>query len=216
MTGYLVRRSAQMLVTLFLFLTLVFFLVNAQPGDFADFYAATTGTTPEARLNLQKAFGLDESLPKQYFRYIRNFLTGDLGVSFSLYPRSVMSVIGERLPRTLLLFLTATVISFYLGFALGKMIGWRRGGLLEYTSTLGGVTLYTVFTPWLGLMMVWLFAFKLDWLPIGKFLDPLVWRTATVDADHVFIRMILTAAAISGLVLIVAVISARSKIRRRE
>ncbi|MDA1348646.1 MAG: ABC transporter permease, partial [Chloroflexi bacterium] len=197
MLGYLVRRFAQMLVTLFLFVTLVFFLVNAQPGDFTNFYAASRGITPEAKDTLERSFGLDEPLPKQYFLYIKSFLSGDFGVSFSLYPRSVMSVIGERLPRTLLLFVTATVTSFYLGFAAGKTIGWRRGEPIEYASTLGGVALYTAFTPWLGLMMIWLFAFKLDWLPIGKFLDPLVWRTATVSADHVLIRMILTAVAAS-------------------
>ena len=71
-----------------------------------------------------------------------------------------------------MLFVTASVFSFYLGFSLGKIIAWRRGGWTEYTSTLGGVVLYTVFTPWFALMMIWLFAFKAGWFPIGKFLDP--------------------------------------------
>ena len=50
------------------------------------------------------------------------------------------------------------MLSFDLGFALGKMSAWRRGGWFEYTSAIGGVVLYTVFTPWFGLMMIWLFA----------------------------------------------------------
>ena len=66
------------------------------------------------------------------------------------------------------------------------------GGWFEYTSTVGGVTLYTVFTPWFGLMMIWLFAFKFGWFPIGKFLDPVLWREAPTDANSVFIRMIVT------------------------
>ena len=72
--------------------------------------------------------------------------------------------------------MTATALSFYLGFALGKVVAWRRGGWFEYTSTVSGVALYTVFTPWFGLMMIWLFAFKVGWFPIGKFLDPVLWR----------------------------------------
>ena len=79
--------------------------------------------------------------------------------------------------------MTATALSFYLGFGLGKIVAWRRGGWFEYTSTVSGVTLYTVFTPWFGLMMIWLFAFKAGWFPIGKFLDPVLWRDAPVDAQ---------------------------------
>ena len=63
MLNYLVGRSAQILVTLFLFLTLVFFLVSAQPGDITNFYALHPGVPPEARLRLQESFGLDEPLP---------------------------------------------------------------------------------------------------------------------------------------------------------
>ena len=74
---------------------------------------------------------MDESLGEQYLLHIRNSFTGNFGISFTHYPRSVMDVIKERLPRTAVLFLTATVVSFYLGFLLGKAMAWRRGGLLE-------------------------------------------------------------------------------------
>jgi peptide/nickel transport system permease protein len=109
----------------------------------------------------------------------------------------VVDVILERLPRTVMLFLTATVVSFYAGFVLGKAIAWRRGGILEYTATISGSLLFTVFTPWFGLMMIWIFAFQLGWFPLGKFLDPLLWRDAPVQANTVFTNMILTAATLS-------------------
>ena len=202
MTRYLLVRISQILLTLFLFLTILFFLVQAQPGDFADFYSLNPDLPPETRQQIKKAFGLDQPLWQQYLVYLKNFFTGNLGVSFTLYPRSVMSVIAERLPRTVVLFLTASVISFYMGFFLGKVIAWRRGSITEYVSTVGGVTLYTVFTPWFALMMIWLFAFKAGWFPIGKFLDPVLWRDAPVSANYVFNRMLFT--AIAGSIFLLA------------
>ena len=211
MTSYLLNRTVQIAFTLFVFLSIVFFIVNAQPGDISNFYALNPDLPPETRDNIRELFGVDEPLWKQYLVHIKNTFTGNFGVSFSLYPRSVGDVIKERLPRTLILFLTATVISFYLGFALGKIIAWRRGGWTEYTSTVGGVTLYTVFTPWFGLMMIWLFAFKFGWFPIGKFLDPVLWREAPTDANSVFIRMIVTAIVSSSAVFAVFLLTSRRR-----
>ena len=208
---YLLKRTIQITLTLFVFLSIVFFIVNAQPGDVSNFYALNPDFPPETRERMQALFGVNEPLWKQYLVHIRNTLTGNFGTSFSHYPRSVGDIIMERLPRTLVLFMTATVLSFYLGFSLGKIIAWRRGGWTEYTSTIGGVTLYTVFTPWFALMMIWLFAFRLGWFPIGKFLDPILWRDASVDANTVFNRMILTAIALSIVVFAVFVLTARSR-----
>ena len=209
MTRYLVKRSIQILVTLFIFLSLVFFVVNAQPGDVTNFYAINPDVPPETRERLQNLFGVDEPLWKQYLVHIRNTFTGNFGISFSHYPRSVADIIKERLPRTIVLFATATVVSFYLGFTLGKIIAWRRGGWTEYASTIGGVTLYTVFTPWFALMMIWLFSFKAGWFPIGKFLDPVLWRDAEVDANTVFLRMIVTATVASLAILVLFIVTSR-------
>ena len=213
MAIYVLKRLAQILLTLFVFLSIVFFVVNAQPGDVSNLYALNPDLPPETREKLRDLFGVNEPLWKQYLLHVKNTLTGNFGVSFSLYPRSVSDVIAERLPRTLVLFLTASVISFYLGFALGKIIAWRRGTWTEYASTISGVTLYTVFTPWFGLMMIWLFAFKAGWFPIGKFLDPVVWRDSPVDANTVFNRMIFTAIALSVVVFVVFLITARYRVR---
>ena len=209
MTSYLLTRTAQMGLTLFVFLSLVFVIVNAQPGDVSNFYALDPDVPPETREKMQDLFGINQPLWKQYLVHVKNALSGNFGISFSHYPRSVMDVITERLPRTVVLFLTSTVFSFYLGFALGKIIAWRRGGWTEYTTTLGGVTLYTVFTPWFALMMIWLFAFQAGWLPIGKFLDPILWRDATTDANSVFIRMMLSMAVVSLAIVAVFAVSRR-------
>ena len=182
------------------------------PGDASNFYALSPDIPPETREKLRELFGVDQPLWKQYLIHIRNTLTGNFGVSFSLYPRTVADVIAERLPRTLMLFVTASVLSFYLGFSLGKIIAWRRGGWTEYASTLGGVMLYTVFTPWFALMMIWLFAFKAGWFPIGKFLDPVLWREASVDANTIFNRMLITVIAASIIIFAVFLITTRRRI----
>lgn len=212
MARYLISRTLQILLTLFAFICIVFFIVNAQPGDISNVYAMNPELPPDARERLQNQFGLNQPLWKQFLVYVRNVLTGSFGVSFSHYPRSVADVILERLPRTVALFFTATVFSFYLGFLLGKIIAWRRGGWTEYATTIGGVTLYTVFTPWFALMMIWLFAFKAGWFPIGKFLDPVLWREAPIDANTLFGRMMLTALALSIVVFIVFIITTRLRI----
>ena len=197
MTTYLVRRAGQMVLTLFLIITFAFFLVQAQPGDYSAFYALNPDLPPDVREKIRASFGLDKPLWEQYLIHMKNTMTGDFGVSFGHFPRPVLEVLVERVPRTAVLFLSATVISFYIGFFLGKAIAWRRGGVLEYTATISGATLFTVFTPAFALMMIWIFAFKLGWLPVGKFLDPLVWRHAEVSANFVFGQMLLTAALIT-------------------
>ena len=207
MTGYLLRRTAQMCLTLFLIVTVAFFLIQAQPGDYASFYSLDPNLSPEVKAQMKASFGLDKPLPEQYLIHLKNTFTGNFGVSFGHYPRSVKDVIWERMPRTAVLFLTATVISFYFGFLMGKAIGWRRGGLLEYSATISGAVLFTIFTPWFGLMMIWLFAFKLGWFPVGKFLDPLVWRDATVSANYIFNGLIITVGSCSLFFLVVFIMA---------
>jgi peptide/nickel transport system permease protein len=203
MGRHIVGRLFQIVITLFLFLTAVYFLLDAQPGDFGNLYLNNPKLTAEQRAQIRASLGLDKPPFERYLHWMTDFLQGDLGLSFSYYPRPVLDVLLERAPRTLALFLSATVISFYLGFLMGKILAWKRGSLLEYGVTLGGVMLYTVFTPWFGLMMIWLFAVIFKLFPIGKFIDPLLWRKTPpgVDANSVFTQMLVTALILSILAL---------------
>ena len=203
MTGYLIRRMGQIILTLFLIVTFTFFLVQAQPGDYASFYVLNPDLPPDVREKIRAAFGLDQPLWQQYLIHLKNTFSGTFGVSFGHFPRPVLEVLAERVPRTAVLFLTATVASFYTGFILGKAIAWRRGGVLEYTATISGAALFTVFSPAFALMMIWVFAFNLGWFPVGKFLDPLVWRGVEVSANYVFSRMLITAAAYTAFAFLV-------------
>ena len=190
---------------------MTFVLVQAQPGDYASFYALNPDLPPDVREQMRSTFGLDKPVWQQYLIHMRNTATGNFGVSFGHFPRPVLEVLAERLPRTLVLFGSATAASFYIGFLLGKAIAWRRGGLLEYAATITGTILFTVFTPAFALMMIWLFAFRLGWLPVGKFLDPLVWRGSDVGSTAVFTLMLLTAAAYLAFASLVLVASRRAR-----
>jgi peptide/nickel transport system permease protein len=209
MWRFLGQRFLQMVITLFLFQAATYFLIDAQPGDIADLLTLDPNIPPSERQRLRAELGLDRPPVERFFTYIGNFYRGDLGVSFQEYPKKVIDIINERLPRTLVLFLSANLVSFWVGFVSGKILAWRRGGWIEYASTITGVTLYTVFLPWFGLMMIWLFAVTIDLFPAGKFLDPIRWLTAPVTANVIFIRMTITAMIAMIVAFIGIVISNR-------
>lgn len=218
MGKYVLKRLVQIVITLFIFQTLLFVILTAMPGDVTNRMFGNPDIPPEAIEKAKEKLGLNDPILVQYGRWWRNFITGDLGVSFSEYPRPVIDIIAERVPRTLTLFLTAALIQFTVGFTSGRILAWQRGGLVEYGSTLIGVLLFTVFTPWFGLMMIFIFGARLRWLPLGKFLDPGIWSGATIPglvnsaskANFVFNRMLLTASIV--LVLWVTILALTRKL----
>jgi len=194
------RRLIQMVFLFFLFLTLVFFLLQAQPGDITAQFLDPT-IPAEVRAQIVERLGLDGSIWQQWWNYVTNFVTGNLGVSFQQYPRTVIDVIAERIPRTLFLFTFATLLSYILGFSLGKRLAWRRGGFSEHSVTIGGVLLYTVFYPWFAILMILFFASGLGWFPINGFLTPTFWRNAPYSGNEVFAQMLLSLIVMAVILL---------------
>ena len=216
MLKFIGRRTLQNLLVFVVFLSATFFLLQAQPGDISQQFLANPKITPEVREQFREQLGLTGSAWAQYLTYMKNFFTGNLGISSSEYPREVTSIIGERLPRTLALFLFATLLSFWMGFKSGKIIAWRRGTKRETAMTTTGVFFQTVFYPWFALMMIWAFAFGLGWFPIGKFLTVETWLGAPdgVEANGVFNRMLITTLIVGLVIAAVEIIGRRAKDRR--
>lgn len=202
MIKFLAGRLAQMLVLFVLFLSLLWLLLQAMPGDISD----TLVTDPEipisVRIELRERLGLDRPLHEQYFTYITNFFRGELGVSFSRYPQDVSAVLWNALPRTLVLFLTATLFAFWLGFKTGKLIAWRRGARTEQGLIVSGIFLQTVFYPWFAIVMLWTFGFFLGWFPIGRFIDARLWQGSPYNANDLFGEMIVSVIFVSLLYLV--------------
>jgi peptide/nickel transport system permease protein len=208
MRKYLIKRLFQILITLYIFASIVFVIVYLQPGDISQVYINDPKIPPEAREALKARLGLDQPPYIQYLNFMKNLFTGNLGISFSNYPRPVWDIIKERLPRTVALFLAATLLYFILGFHLGKLIAWRRGGVIDYSTTVLGVVLFTVYTPWFALLLIWIFSYKINWFPLGKFLDPLLWRLYEISPNLVF-NYIIVGGSIALLFLLAVYILGR-------
>lgn len=198
MLRYTAWRLVQIAITFFLYVTTVFFLFQAMPGDYTDMFITNYKVPPEARELLAKRLGITGSLGDQYLNYIRNIFTGNLGVSFGFYPRTVWDIIAERLPRTAILFFTATLTAFALGYPLGRYIAWRRGRVADYGVTVVGVLFYTIFTPLLAIILLFVFANVLGWFKVGGFLTPRLWRFAPFSAQSIFIYLIATVVGLIG------------------
>ena len=214
MARYIARRSIQMIILFIVFLTLTFFLLTALPGDAVrQRFANNPNVPPEAAQIAIDRLGLDEPLLEQYVGYLKGFATGDLGFSFIQYPRPVTDIILERLPRTLVLFLTAVATYYWAGFIAGKFIAWRRGQRGEHLVTIGGVTLYTVFYPWFALMLILFFAFHAGVVPINKFLDPSEWVESPFTSNSVFVLLFFTVFLVSIAALAVRIYAGRMRER---
>jgi len=155
---YITKRIVQIIILLFIYVTAVYWLMEAMPGSFIDRYIMNPKITPEAREAIKKQFGYDKPAWQRYLIYMKNFLKGDLGTSFTFYPRKVIDIIKERLPRTIFLFVTTTLVSYIIGYNLGKRIAWRRGKIGDKVATFVGIVFWTIFTPILIIFNIWLFA----------------------------------------------------------
>jgi peptide/nickel transport system permease protein len=209
MIKYVGKRLVQGLLLLIVFLALLYVLLELQPGDISNQLISNPEIPPEAQQILRERLGLDQPLFTRTVTYVINFFQGDLGLSFSQYPNTVSKLIGERLPRTIVLFLSAVLLSYYMGFLFGKVMAWRRGKKSETALTLAGVAGYTVFYPWFAILMLWFWGYVVGWFPIGKFIDVTEWTGAPVPANQVFARLLLSLGIVSLVAFGVVAISKR-------
>lgn len=207
MYKYVFRRVYQLIIVFFLFLVTSYVLFDSIPGNAFQSLLLNPELPREAYDMVIQLYGLDKPLYERVILYIQNFFRGDFGYSYVHYPRTPIELIAERLPRTLMLFAMVNIVAFYTGFLIGKILAWRRGSKSETWITVTSVFSYTIFYPWFALMMLWFFGYKLDWLPIGKFLYPEKWYDAPFDSDVVFISMIKFTAVASIILFIVYILS---------
>lgn len=179
MFKFLVRRGIEILITLFIITTLIFILFRLMPSDPASMVISPR-MTPELKAILRTRFGLDKPLWYQYYIYIRNVLHGDFGTSF-YWQFDVFDILKVRFIPTVLLFTLGYLLAYALGINLGRIIAWRRGGKLEYGSTVIGLFFYTMPIFWLGLLAIWIFSYRLDLFPVGGMKSPEIW-SAQVEA----------------------------------
>jgi len=164
MIGLLVRRLLQSAVLLILVIAAVFLIFQVMPGDITT-VLIDPEITPEARQAVIERLGLDRPVHERFLIYMGGVARLDLGTAFPTASfrggRPVTEIVAERLPRTILLFVTVVLVNYGVGFAAGKRVAWRRGRMSEFVPTALGVVLHNIFTPVAGLVILWLFALKM-------------------------------------------------------
>jgi oligopeptide transport system permease protein len=164
MLRYFLTRLAGAVPTLFIIVTVAFFLIRAAPGGPFDQEQALP---PEIMANLERAYGLDQPVLSQYGRYLRGIMHGDFGPSFKYKDFSVTELIGQGLPVTLELGSIAFGVALILGVPIGTFAALHHNRAADYATmslAVVGIAVPTfVVLPFLGL----LFGIYLHWLPVA-------------------------------------------------
>jgi peptide/nickel transport system permease protein len=167
MTTYIGRRLLLMVPVAFLVSVAVFSLIHLIPGDPAQVMLGES-YTPAALADLHHKLGLDQPLPIQYLQWIGGALRGNLGQSVQT-GQPVTDAIGQRLPTTLELGLTALTWSVLVAIPLGTVAATRRGSALDWAATTLSVAGVTIPSFTTGLLLILVVAVGLRWLPAGGF-----------------------------------------------
>lgn len=164
MIRYLSGRLIGAIPTLFIIVTLAFFLIRLAPGGPFD---SERPIPPEIAANLDQAYHLDESIPQQYGRYLWRLLQGDFGPSFKYLDYSVTELIRSGFPVSLRLGGLAMLMALLSGVLLGALAALRQNSWLDYA--LMGVAMTGIAMPnfVVAPLLTLLFGVFLHWLPVG-------------------------------------------------
>jgi peptide/nickel transport system permease protein len=164
------RRLVEAVPTLLLVTVLSFVLLRLVPGGPVTAMLGDLAT-PQLIAQITHSLGLDKPIYVQYVIWLGQILHGNFGYSYTVHA-SVLQLIGQNLPRTLLLVVTAIVISHVLAIAAGIYQATHRNSWLDHVLTGVIYFLYSMPTFWLGIILVSIFAYKLGWLPSGGITNP--------------------------------------------
>ena len=128
-------------------------------------FSAERNPPPEVLANINKVYHLDEPLPKQYVRYLGNMLRGDLGPSFRYKDYTVNDLIGNTMPNSLILGITALCSALVFGLLVGLVSAVKRNSIADYASMSVAVIGISIPLFVVGPLLMLLFAVKLKWLP---------------------------------------------------
>lgn len=198
MARYISNRLASGLVTLFLFLTLLFFLANAViPGD----YVTSLGPmSAEQAATLREQLGLDRPLYVQYFDWLGSLLTLDLGESFGRGP--VWEAVREAMAPTVVVLGVGLLVAFALGGWLGRVAGYGGSSFFAGSLTLVAIACLTVFPPALAVAMEQGILRNAGWSELGVIgtLDGSAWVGSELSVSQVLWRA-LAVFAVTAIVL---------------
>ncbi|MDN5717045.1 MAG: ABC transporter permease [Janibacter sp.] len=178
MLKFIIRRLLQLVVVLFVLSILLFAWLRALPGGVVSAMLGERAT-PESRARLTEAFGLNEPLPVQYWRFLTRALQGDFGVSTGVQPgKTATSILIERFPATIELSFVALMLAIVVAIPLGYLAAKKRASFLDNTSIVASLVGVAVPVFFLAFLLKYVFAIQLGWLPVSG-------RSSIPDATHV-------------------------------
>lgn len=165
MIKYLRKRLLLIIPVLFIISILAFAMIQMAPGDIADLYQSPDAT-PEQIEMIRENLGLNDSIVVQYWRWLSNLFTGDLGFSFRTRT-AVTGLIGEALTPTLQLMFGTLIVAYIVAIPLGIYAANHKNTWIDHmltTFSFAGVSMPNFF---LGMLLIYFFSVELGWLPIG-------------------------------------------------
>lgn len=175
MLPFVIARLIQSVPLIISSSIIIFLIMRFIPGDPALIYAGPLAP-PESIDAIREKFGLNESLPEQYFIWASKAIQGDLGSSY-LSGRPVATLLWNRIPATLELAVAAMLITIIAGVTTGALAATHSGKTIDTVITAATGLIVAVPGFWLGILAIYLFAVTLGWLPPGGrvslFSDPI-------------------------------------------
>ncbi|UVC15387.1 ABC transporter permease [Mesorhizobium onobrychidis] len=169
MAGYILRRIVSTIAVMALVGIFVFLLLRLAPGDPAAMIAGRSATE-EMIAGIREQLGLNDPMPVQFMRWVRDMLGGDFGTSI-FAGRPVLELISQRLEPTLSLSILTMILSVTVGVSFGIFAAWRTGGLVDRLLTAFSAFGYSVPVFVIGYFLIYFFAIKTHWLPVQGYVE---------------------------------------------
>jgi ABC-type dipeptide/oligopeptide/nickel transport system permease component len=198
-SDYLIKRALFAIVTVFVAITINFFLFRVLPGSAVRNLSRVPNATPELQQSLEEQFGLDKPLWQQYVIYLQQLLHGNLGVSFS-NQQPVAENLREALANTIPMVALGTIVAIIVGVVTGVFSAWKRGTKLDKVSTNIAIAFYSFPTQWLALVLL---IYLAAWFPshgrTNDFLINPTWWDHQMDVlHHMFLPALTLALTLYG------------------
>ncbi|MFL9959426.1 ABC transporter permease [Paraburkholderia nemoris] len=163
MFSYMIKRIAMAVPTVLIVTLLVFGMMRAIPGDPASLMLGDVND-PALLEQLRHQFGLDRSVPAQFMLWVTHLMHGDLGMSIARH-RPVAELIRSTFPVTAEIVLSATLLASLIAIPAGLFAAWSQNRRADPAIVFTSILLVSLPSFWIGILLMWLFGVKLQWLP---------------------------------------------------
>ncbi len=169
MAHYITNRLAQIVIVIFVALSVNFILIHLIPGDPTSMILGRHATEAD-RERVKKEMGLDRPLAEQYLKYVKNALRGDLGNSYRM-EEPVLKVVLASVPNTLLLAGSAFILSLVIGVSLGILTAVRAGTWFDSLVNTVAILGFSIPVFWIGIILILVFCLSFHLLPTQGMVD---------------------------------------------